>query len=89
MNAKEQFLRNTAYSADLQAHREDAWLNVGFCFAVSQMALDGCSKDELAGARRLIETFQNLWEKNKSIPKLPVKTLDMDKPTREEPEPKK
>lgn len=81
---KEIFNRlHKADSAELQAHREDAWLVNGLAFSLSEMAHAGADSSELKGARRLIKTLRNLWEEKAEPMKFPVVSLDADKPDKE------
>lgn len=67
---------------ELQKHREDGWLVIAFSFALSEMAFNGANESEINGAKRLIYTVQNLWEKEREQAKLPEKRLTtMDKTT--------
>jgi hypothetical protein len=77
---KSLFIENSKVCEELKSHREDYWLKTSFAFALAEMAFNGATEQQLAGARAFISTFQNLWEKNISAPKLPIKTLDADKP---------
>lgn len=67
---------------ELQAHRQDSWMKIGFAFTLSQMAFNGSSDQSLAGAREFIRTFQNLWEPEMKPVQLPVKSLSQDEATR-------
>ncbi len=77
---KKLFQENQAIAEELQAHRQDNWMRIGFAFTLSKMAFDGASEQAIHGARVFISTFQNLWEKELTPSQLPKKELNADKP---------
>lgn len=68
----------TSVADELQSHREDRWFKLACCMAISEMAFNGASQEQLLGARNFIHTLQNLWEKEQGRPQLPRKSLTMD-----------
>lgn len=51
------------------------WMRTAMIYTVSQMALSGATEQELAGARKFIQTFINLSEASKDAPTYPPKEL--------------
>jgi hypothetical protein len=74
---KKLFQSDSAVAKELQAHRQDQWLLIGFSFTLSEMAFNGATESQLAGARHFIETFQNLWEKDEARENAPTKRIPM------------
>lgn len=60
---------------ELKSHREDGWLKISSVFAISQMAYDGATTEQLAGARMCMSTLLNLWESDTPEKRLPTQTL--------------
>jgi hypothetical protein len=73
-----------AAALELQTNREAAWLKIALSYAVAEMAHRGASQGKMEGARDLIETLQNLWDKGEEIPRLPVQRLESYDKTPEE-----
>lgn len=62
------------------------WFTTALCYAMSEMAVSGATKEELTGARIYMAALMNLSEPiPKPKPPLPSKELGQpDKPTQEE-----
>jgi hypothetical protein len=68
-------------ATQLQANREARWLKTSLLYSLAHMTHQSANDKELAGARRFIAVFLNLWEPIIPPPIYPVKSLDTFEPS--------
>lgn len=76
---------NKAEAEELHTHAQTRWFALSLGAALSEMAKQGATVEELGGASRFINIFVNLGEKSEPPLKFPDKRLTSYEP-QEEPE---